>query len=141
MGRTLTISWSGSSISGVSDGAGRSVSYTYDSHGDLTKFTDAMTNAVNYSYDFPDLGPGRLTQIFYPSFPTTAFVTNVYDAFDRVLTQSDAMNSQNNNTTWNSISPVALGNRRSIRHRPGVLPGCPRHGDDGDERDQRHKRV
>ncbi|MFK9630091.1 hypothetical protein ACJEMU_25155, partial [Escherichia coli] len=34
--------------------------------------------------------PGQLKQIFYPSFPTTAAVTNTYDTLGRVQTQTNA---------------------------------------------------
>ncbi|MDR3510253.1 MAG: RHS repeat-associated core domain-containing protein [Caulobacteraceae bacterium] len=84
MGRSLTLSYTGGQVTGVSDGT-RSVSYAYDASGDLTGFTDATANTVTYSYDLP----GRLTQIYYPSFPANAFVSNTYDSFDHVISQAD----------------------------------------------------
>lgn len=64
----------------------RSVSYTYDSSGNLSKFTDATAKATTFQYDLP----GRITKLFYPSNPTIAFATNVYDSLGRVQTQTNA---------------------------------------------------
>jgi RHS repeat-associated protein len=88
IGRTLTFTYNASGlITAVSDGT-RSVSYTYDASSNLISYSDsAATPAVTtYVYD----QPGRLTQMFNPSFPTTAFMTNVYNAFGQVQTQADA---------------------------------------------------
>ncbi|MGF1628172.1 MAG: RHS repeat-associated core domain-containing protein [Kiloniellaceae bacterium] len=91
MGRALNLTYAGDQLASVSDGTGRSVSYSYDGDNNLTAFTDAAGNITTYAYDIP----GRLTQIFYPSKPTNAYVTNNYDVFDRPSTQQDA----NGNTT------------------------------------------
>ena len=91
LGRTLTFSYSSDLLTQVSDGNGRSVSYTYDASGNLTSFTDPLGQATTYTYDLP----GRLVQVFYPSRPGTAFVTNSYDSLGRVKTQADA-----NGSTW-----------------------------------------
>jgi RHS repeat-associated protein len=90
-GRSLSINYNGSQISSVSDGTGRSVSYTITG-GNLTQFTDALPQNTTYSYDTSGTydTAGHLTQIFYPSNPTNAFVTNYYDGMGRVWKQQDA---------------------------------------------------
>ncbi len=93
-GRTLTFNYSGNQISSVSDGNGRSVSYTI-SGGNLTKYIDALSQNTIYSYDtsgaYDTAGAGHLTQIYYPSNPSNAFVTNYYDGMGRVFKQQDAL--------------------------------------------------
>lgn len=79
LNRTLTFTYTGNHITQVSDGNGRSISYSYDSTGNLTAFQDATGNPANKT-TFAYGQPGKLTQIFYPSFPTTPFVTNTYDS-------------------------------------------------------------
>jgi RHS repeat-associated protein len=89
IGRTLTFTYNGSGlITAVSDGT-RSVSYTYDASNNLISYADSSaTPAVTtYAYD----QPGRMTKMFNPSFPTTAFMTNVYNSFGQVQTQADAL--------------------------------------------------
>jgi RHS repeat-associated protein len=89
MGRTLTFTYNGSGqVSRVSDGS-RSVSYAYDGSGNLISYSDSSaTPAVTtYAYD----QPGRMTKMFNPSFPSTASMTNVYNAFGQVQTQTDAL--------------------------------------------------
>ncbi len=92
LGRTLTFSYSGTKLSSVSDGNGRSVSFTIDTNGDLSEFTDANGNLTTYSYALP----GQLTQVFLPTNPTIAILTNVFDSLGRVKTQSGA-----DTGTWN----------------------------------------
>jgi RHS repeat-associated protein len=75
-------------VSSISDGT-RSVAYTYDTTSDLITYADSSaTPAVTtYAYD----QPGRMTKMFNPSFPSTASMTNVYNAFGQVQTQTDAL--------------------------------------------------
>ena len=87
MGRALTFSYTGDNLTQVSDGNGRTVGLAYDSAGNLQSCTDPLSNATTYEYDVP----GRLTKIFYPTFPSNAYVTNTYDDFDRVMEQKDAL--------------------------------------------------
>jgi len=85
LGHTLTLTSASGRITAVSDGS-RSVQYAYDAGGNLATFTDATAKATTFQYDLP----GRMTKVFYPSNPTTAFAANVYDSLGRVQTQSDA---------------------------------------------------
>ena len=105
-GRALTLNYNGSSqLTSVSDNASpaRTVAFGYDGSGDLISFTDPIGNVTTFSYTPPGapLTPGLLTQIFYPSNPGTAFVTNTYDSLGRVASQTNANNAPGNNTTWN----------------------------------------
>ncbi|WP_454283842.1 RHS repeat-associated core domain-containing protein [Ralstonia pickettii] len=85
LGRTLNFTYTNGRLSQVSDGT-RSVSYGYDSNANLTTFTNTVGAATTFTYG----QPGQLKQIFYPSFPTTAAVTNTYDTLGRVQTQTNA---------------------------------------------------
>jgi RHS repeat-associated protein len=98
MGRALNFTYTGNQLTKVSDGTTvngleRAVSYAYDSSGNLASSTYAGANPTTFSYQSG--APGLLTKIFYPNFPTTAFMTNVYDSFGRVKTQADALGN-----TW-----------------------------------------
>jgi RHS repeat-associated protein len=86
MGRTLTFTYTSGRISNVADGTGRSVNYTYDASNNLTVMQDPASKSTTFAYDLP----GRMTKIFYPTNPTIAFVTNTYDSLGRVSVQSDA---------------------------------------------------
>ena len=85
LGRTLTLTNSGGRVTQVADGT-RTIKYAYDTNGNLDTFTDAAAKSTTFQYDLP----GRLTKFYYPSNPSTAFVTNLYDSLGRVQTQSDA---------------------------------------------------
>uniref|UniRef100_UPI000837B470 RHS repeat-associated core domain-containing protein n=1 Tax=Thauera butanivorans TaxID=86174 RepID=UPI000837B470 len=85
LGRVLNFSYSGARISAVSDGT-RSIGYAYDSSGNLVSSTDATAKLTTFQYDLP----GRVTKFFYPSNPSVAFATNVYDSLGRVQTQTNA---------------------------------------------------
>ncbi|HAY08798.1 MAG TPA: Rhs family protein, partial [Thauera sp.] len=85
LGRVLNFTYSGARISAVSDGT-RSIGYAFDANGNLTSYTDATAKTTTYQYDLP----GRMTKFFYPSTPTVAFATNVYDTLGRVQTQTNA---------------------------------------------------
>ncbi|MFE0758996.1 DUF6531 domain-containing protein [Inquilinus sp. NPDC058860] len=86
MGRTLTFTYTSGRLTNVGDGT-TSVTYAYDSAGNLANLTDQRNHTTKYLYDTAS----RLTQIFYPSFPSTAFVTNAYDALGKVQKQTDAL--------------------------------------------------
>ncbi|TXI76802.1 MAG: RHS repeat protein, partial [Dokdonella sp.] len=85
LGRTLTVTNASGRITQVADGT-RNVKYAYDASGNLVTFTDATNQNTTFQYD----QPGRLTKVFYPSSPTVAFLTNVYDTLGRVQTQTNA---------------------------------------------------
>ncbi len=85
LGRMLSMTYAGTRLVQVGDGS-RSVSYAYDTAGNLTTYRDALNQATAYRYDVP----GRMTQLMYPSFPTVAAVTNTYDSLGRVQTQANA---------------------------------------------------
>ncbi|MDQ0612258.1 RHS repeat-associated protein [Variovorax sp. W1I1] len=86
LGRTLTFTNTSGKITQVSDGT-RVVKYAYDaSTSNLTTFTDSLNQNTTYTYALP----GQMTKLFYPSFPTVAAATNVYDSLGRVQTQTNA---------------------------------------------------
>jgi RHS repeat-associated protein len=114
-GHSLSINYSGSQISSVWDGTGRSVSYTI-SGGNLTQFTDAQQNSTTYSYDTSGAydTAGHLTQIFYPSNPTNAFLTNYYDGLGHVWKQQDA--NKNTSQVFASGSRMEIDDAAGNRH-------------------------
>jgi RHS repeat-associated protein len=85
LGRSLTLSYSADLLTQVSDDTGRSVSYAYDSAGNLVGCTDPLGKVTSYAYDLP----GQLARIFYPASPAPV-VTNAYDSLGRVQTQANA---------------------------------------------------
>lgn len=85
-GRALTFGYTGTRITSVTDGTGRSIGYTYDSGGNLTQFRNPLNNQFTYSYSLP----GQLYQMFMPTAPSTAFLSNAYDSDSRLRTQVDA---------------------------------------------------
>ncbi|MDZ4150765.1 MAG: DUF6531 domain-containing protein, partial [Methylicorpusculum sp.] len=85
LGRTLTLTNTSGRITAVGDGS-RSIGYAYDASGNLVTSTDATAKNTTFQYDLP----GRITKFFYPSNPTVAFATNVYDSLGRVKTQTNA---------------------------------------------------
>ncbi len=84
LGRSLTFTYAAGLVTQVTDDTGRSVSFAYDSAGNLVSFVDTLDQTTTYRYDLP----GRLTQIFYPATPGQPFVTNLYDGLGRVKTQT-----------------------------------------------------
>jgi RHS repeat-associated protein len=88
LGPVLSFTYSSGLLTRVTDGNGRSVSYSYDAADNLIGFTDPLGNRTAYAYDLP----GRMTRIFYPSSPSSAFVTNTYDSLGRVKTQAAGAN-------------------------------------------------
>ncbi len=60
-GKSMTLSYSSSRLTGVTDGAGRMASLTYDSGGYLTKITDPAGRETTYTYS-----SGRLIRITSP---------------------------------------------------------------------------
>jgi RHS repeat-associated protein len=89
-GRQLTLSYSGGLLTLVTDGS-RTVNYSY-SNGNLSSFTDALGQKTTFAYDTSGSydTAGHLTQVFYPTDPNHAFITNFYDSLGRVKQQTDA---------------------------------------------------
>jgi RHS repeat-associated protein len=83
--RALTFGYTGTRITSVTDGTGRSVGYTYDTAGNLTQFRNPLNNLFTYSYSLP----GQLYQMFMPTAPSTAYLSNAYDSDSRLTTQVD----------------------------------------------------
>lgn len=86
LGRTLTFSYTGTRLTSVSDGNGRSVSYAVDSNGNLVSFSDPLGHTHTFEYVLP----GQLTKIYLPKNPTIAIVENTYDTLGRLKTQKGA---------------------------------------------------
>jgi RHS repeat-associated protein len=89
-GRTLTFSYSGSSIASVKDPVGRTESFGYDSSGNLITATDPAGHTWSYTYDVNHL----MVTMTDPRGGTTS---NVYDSSSRITTQTDPMGRK---TTW-----------------------------------------
>jgi len=86
LGYSLTFAYTDGLLTSVTDMAGRSVAYEY-TDGNLTAYHDAEGNVYRYEYD----AANRLTALYRPKTPAQAIITNVYDDFDRVTTQTDAL--------------------------------------------------
>ena len=78
-------SWEGGRVSSVSDGAGRSVSYSYDDAGFLTNVTDAAGGRWRMAYDPVS---GALASELDPDGNET--VRNLYNDFAQVTNQTTA---------------------------------------------------
>ncbi|MFM0047294.1 RHS repeat-associated core domain-containing protein [Paraburkholderia sediminicola] len=85
LGRALTFTYTNGLITQVTDGT-RVVKYGYDTSSNLSSFTNTLNASTTYAYGLP----GQLTQMFLPSFPSIAAVTNTYDYMNRVAIQSNA---------------------------------------------------
>jgi YD repeat-containing protein len=91
MGRKLSFSYdSTGKLTEVFDNTGRDIGFRYDSAGDLLAVRDTKGRETTYEYD----SRSKLEKIFLPENPTTALVTNAYDSFGRVLTQTDGESNQ-----------------------------------------------
>jgi YD repeat-containing protein len=81
LGRSLTLAYSGAHVTAVTDDTGRAVGYGYDGNSNLVGFTDPLGTQTTMAYDG---SAGHLTQLFYPSRPSTssgveATARNAYD--------------------------------------------------------------
>ena len=90
LGQTLTLVYSGTLLTSVSDQAGRAVTFEYTDD-ELTTFHDAEGYASHYGYD----DAHRLTTVTTPRGHTVT--ANIYDTLGRVITQTDALS---NTTTF-----------------------------------------
>lgn len=87
LGRRLTLAYSGAHLTTVTDDTGRTIAFGYDASDRLVSFTNPLQQVTSFAYE-PTAN--RLTQVFYPSNPGVAFVTNTYDAMGHVVQQADA---------------------------------------------------
>ncbi|MFM0642220.1 DUF6531 domain-containing protein [Paraburkholderia metrosideri] len=85
LGRTLAFTYTNGLITQVTDGS-RVVKYGYDGNANLATFTNTLNANTTYAYGLP----GQMTQMFLPSFPSTAAVTNTYDFMNRIAIQANA---------------------------------------------------
>lgn len=86
LGRTLNLGYNGSNLTSVNDSNGRTIYYNVDGAGNLISVTDTLFQQTRFEYDLP----GRMVRLFYPTSPTSPFLVNVYDSFDRVRSQTNA---------------------------------------------------
>jgi RHS repeat-associated protein len=99
-GRQLTLTYDGSNrIAQVSDPAGRIIRFAHDEFSNLISVIDARNNTTRYAYD----SKHRLLTITDPN--DHIFVTNIYDAAGRVITQRDAR-LKNTTFSYNTTSKV-----------------------------------
>jgi RHS repeat-associated protein len=81
-GRVLNLTWASGHVSGMTDSASRSVSYAYDTAGNLAAVTGADGSVTSYTYD----SSHRLLTL---KKPTGGITTNVYNATGQVVSQTD----------------------------------------------------
>ena len=89
-GRSLSITYNGDRISRITDSAGRSAVYSYDADGNLTEVRNLNGNSTYYEY-YTGEGDNRLKEIKGPDNKKT--VTNYYDEIGRLYKQMDINNS------------------------------------------------
>jgi RHS repeat-associated protein len=83
VGRAFGFTYSGSRLTSVTDPAGRTLQFGYDSASNLTSFRDARGNLNTYVYD----ASNRLTRIV--DGRQNNLVVNTYDGGNRVATQAN----------------------------------------------------
>ena len=106
--RQLSFSYTNGKIAGVSDPAGRHVSYTYDSAGDLTGVSDVGGGKWEFAYD----GSHRLTSM---TNPRGGVLKNEYDSHDRAVSQTDP---EGRATTF-AYDSTSDGTKTTITHPKG----------------------
>jgi RHS repeat-associated protein len=129
-GNTITLTYTGSNLTQVTDTAGRNIDFTYDASNRIVSISDPILRTVQFAYDAggnlatAQDANGNITHYAYDgSHQLTiltdprgnAVVTNVYDAANRVVnSQRDAKNGQTTYTydTINQKTTVVdqLGN-------------------------------
>ena len=83
-GRVLTMAWSGAHVIKVTDSAARSVTYSYDTAGNLNSVTGVDGSTAGYGYD----AGHHMTSVTKPGGGVT---TNTFDTAFRVIAQSDPL--------------------------------------------------
>lgn len=118
VGRSLALAYSGPHLSSVTDDTGRPVAYGYDGNNNLVSFADPLGFRTTFAYDG---AASHLTQVFYPSQPGNAFVTNTYDGLGRVSQQANADGSTSNFYIAGSRTEVIdpAGDRHVTYQTPG----------------------
>ena len=121
LGRSLALAYSGPlhpHLSSVTDDTGRSVTYGYDGNNNLVSVADPLGFRTTFAYDG---AASHLTQVFYPSQPANAFVTNAYDGLGRVSQQANAEGSTSNFYIAGSRTEVIdpAGDRHVTYQTPG----------------------
>lgn len=92
-GHYLNFVYTGNLLTSVTDSGSRGVSFGYDGSNNLTSYTDPESKIWTYGYD----GNHRVLTMKNPLLIT--MVTNVYDSFGRIQTQT--MPTQSGTTTHN----------------------------------------
>ncbi|MFT4285604.1 MAG: DUF6531 domain-containing protein, partial [Protaetiibacter sp.] len=115
-GRQVMVTWSGARVSALTDSAGRTVSYSYSSSGNLLSVTAVDGSMWSYAYD----SSHRIYSFIAPGGGVT---TNVYDSSGRVTKQTDptgritqfAYSGSTTTTTYPD------GTKRSERYLSGIV--------------------
>ncbi|NOQ26942.1 MAG: PKD domain-containing protein [Bacteroidales bacterium] len=97
-GRYYSLSYTSNKVTSVTDNAGRTVTYAYDGNGDLISGVNVRGGTTQYTYS----AEHWIETITDPL--NNIVVNNTYDAFGKVISQSDALN---NITTFQYDTPVA----------------------------------
>ncbi|EIC30148.1 RHS repeat-associated core domain-containing protein [Methylomicrobium album] len=85
LGRLLNLTYNAAGrLTAVGDG-NRNVNYAYTG-GNLIKYTDATDEITKFEYD----AANRMTKLFYPNYPTVAYMNTTYDSLGRVQTQANS---------------------------------------------------
>ncbi|WIX90340.1 RHS repeat-associated core domain-containing protein [Amycolatopsis sp. DG1A-15b] len=87
-GRKYTLTWTGGHVTGLADTAGRTVSYSYDTNGDLTDVIDVGGGHSQYSYNSAHLMTAMRSPGNYGG-AAGAVTSMVYDSAERVTGQTD----------------------------------------------------
>lgn len=90
LGGTLTFAYTGDRLTSVTASGGRTLGFAYNAGNQLIAFTDPEGVVWRYAYD----ADNNLTQIFKADSTTVAQTTNVFDAWGRVLEQTDALGAK-----------------------------------------------
>jgi len=88
VGRTFTFGYSGSLLTGITDPGGRNLQFSYDGNSNLISFRDANGNTNTYNYD----SGSRLLKIV--DGRGNELLTNTYDVNNRVVTQKNGRGNQ-----------------------------------------------
>jgi RHS repeat-associated protein len=133
-GYTSMLSYTGSTLSSVTDQAGRSLTFTTDSNGHVTTVTDPAGRQTSYSYDSAgnlisatDLTGGVWSYTYDASHqmltmtdPRHGVVANTYDASGRVTAQSDALR-RTTTLAYSGDPTTSTGSTTTITDPRGIV--------------------